>query len=71
MERTDAERCAGENKKSKQLEVALIKVEGIMNNSRYQSILAQNRKASAKRLKMKNFTFQHDNDLKHTHKPAK
>ena len=42
---------------------ALIRMEGIMNNSKYQSILVQNIKASATTLKMKrNFTFQHVND---------
>ncbi len=51
---------------------ALVKVEGIMNNLKYQSILAQNIWASAKKLKMKrNFTFQHDSDPKCTPKPTK
>ena len=51
---------------------ALVKVEGIMNSSKYQSILAQNLQASARKLNMKrNFIFQHDNDPKHTSKSTK
>ena len=51
---------------------ALVKVNGIMNSSQYQSILAQNLQASFRKLKMKrNFTFQHDNDPKHTSKSTK
>ncbi len=51
---------------------ALVKVEGIMNSSKYQSILAQNLQASARKLKMKrNFIFQHDNNPKHTSKSTK
>ena len=51
---------------------ALVKVDGIMNSSQYQSILAQNLQASVRKLKMKrNFTFQHDNDPKHTSKSTK
>ncbi len=51
---------------------ALVKVEGIMNSSIYQSILAQNLQASARKLKMKrNFMFQHDNNPKHTSKSTK
>uniref|UniRef100_A0AAY5K6Q5 Seizure 6-like protein 2 n=1 Tax=Esox lucius TaxID=8010 RepID=A0AAY5K6Q5_ESOLU len=48
--------------------IALVRVEGIMN--RYQAILAQNLHASVRKLKMK-FTFQHDNDPKHTSKSTK
>ena len=44
----------------------LVKVEGTMNSSKYQSILAQNLETSARTMNMKNFTFQHDNNLKHT-----
>ena len=51
---------------------ALVKVDGIMNSSQYKSILAQNLQASVRKLKMKrNFTFQHDNDPKHTSKSTK
>uniref|UniRef100_A0AAY5KIQ9 Tc1-like transposase DDE domain-containing protein n=1 Tax=Esox lucius TaxID=8010 RepID=A0AAY5KIQ9_ESOLU len=49
---------------------ALVRVEGIMNSSKYQTILAQNLQASVRKLKMK-FTFQHDNDPKHTSKSTK
>ncbi|KAJ7309060.1 hypothetical protein JRQ81_008352 [Phrynocephalus forsythii] len=43
-----------------------------MNTSKYQSILAQNLQASARKLNMKrNFIFQHDNDPKHTSKATK
>lgn len=46
-----------------------IKVEGILNNSKYKSILVHNDQVSACKLKMtKNFTFQHDNESKHTPK---
>uniref|UniRef100_A0AAY5L5F5 Tc1-like transposase DDE domain-containing protein n=1 Tax=Esox lucius TaxID=8010 RepID=A0AAY5L5F5_ESOLU len=51
---------------------ALVRVEGIMNSSKYQAILAQNLQASVRQLKMKRkFTFQHDNDPKHTSKSKK
>ncbi len=51
---------------------ALVKVEGIMNSSKYQSILAQNLQASARKLKMKrNFIFQHNNNPEHTSKSTK
>ena len=51
---------------------ALAKVDEIMNSSQYQSILAQNLQAYIRKLKMKrNFTFQHDNDPKHTSKSTK
>uniref|UniRef100_A0AAY5K1G9 Tc1-like transposase DDE domain-containing protein n=1 Tax=Esox lucius TaxID=8010 RepID=A0AAY5K1G9_ESOLU len=51
---------------------ALVSVEGIMNSSIYQDILAQNLQASVRKLKMKRkFTFQHDNNLKHTSKSTK
>uniref|UniRef100_A0AAY5L2M0 Tc1-like transposase DDE domain-containing protein n=1 Tax=Esox lucius TaxID=8010 RepID=A0AAY5L2M0_ESOLU len=49
---------------------ALVKVEGTMNISKYQAILAQNLQASVRKLKMK-FTFQHDNDPKHTSNSTK
>ncbi len=43
-----------------------------MNSSKYQSILAQNLQASARKLKMKrNFIFQHNNNPKHTSKSTK
>uniref|UniRef100_A0AAY5KBC1 Tc1-like transposase DDE domain-containing protein n=1 Tax=Esox lucius TaxID=8010 RepID=A0AAY5KBC1_ESOLU len=45
---------------------ALVRVEGIMNSSKYQAILAPNLQASVRKLKMRRFTFQHDNDPKHT-----
>uniref|UniRef100_A0AAY5K7K7 Tc1-like transposase DDE domain-containing protein n=1 Tax=Esox lucius TaxID=8010 RepID=A0AAY5K7K7_ESOLU len=41
-----------------------------MNSSKYQAILAQNLQSSIRKLKMK-FTFQHDNDPKHTSKSTK
>ncbi|MCJ8729688.1 hypothetical protein PDJAM_G00109390 [Pangasius djambal] len=51
---------------------ALVKVEEIMNSSKYQSILAQNFQASARKLEMKkNFIFQHDTDPKLTSKSTK
>lgn len=51
---------------------ALVRVEGIMNSSKYQSVLAQNLRPSVRKLKMKrNFIFQHDNDPKHTSKSTK
>uniref|UniRef100_A0AAY5KK39 Tc1-like transposase DDE domain-containing protein n=1 Tax=Esox lucius TaxID=8010 RepID=A0AAY5KK39_ESOLU len=51
---------------------ALVRVEGIMNSSKDQAILAQNLQASVRKLKMKKkFTFQHDNDPKHTSKSTK
>uniref|UniRef100_A0AAY5L6D3 Tc1-like transposase DDE domain-containing protein n=1 Tax=Esox lucius TaxID=8010 RepID=A0AAY5L6D3_ESOLU len=49
---------------------ALVRVEGIMNSSKYQRILAQYLQGSIRKLKMK-FTFQHDNDPKHTSKSIK
>jgi len=51
---------------------ALVKIDRIMNSSKYQDILAQNLLASVRKLKMKrNFTFQHDNDPKHISKLTK
>ncbi len=51
---------------------ALVRVEGIMNRSKYQSILAQNLQASARKLKLKrNVIFQHNNNPKHTSKSTK
>uniref|UniRef100_A0A803K548 Transposase n=1 Tax=Xenopus tropicalis TaxID=8364 RepID=A0A803K548_XENTR len=49
---------------------ALVKIEGIMNSSKYQSILAQNLQASARKQR-RIFIFQHDNDPKHTSKSTK
>ncbi len=49
---------------------ALVKVEGIMNRSKYQSILAQNLQASARKMK-RNVIFQHNNNPKHTSKSTK
>uniref|UniRef100_A0AAY5JVT3 Tc1-like transposase DDE domain-containing protein n=1 Tax=Esox lucius TaxID=8010 RepID=A0AAY5JVT3_ESOLU len=49
---------------------ALVRVEGIMNSSKYQAILIQYLQVSIRKLKMK-FTFQHDNDPKHTSKSTK
>uniref|UniRef100_A0AAY5K097 Tc1-like transposase DDE domain-containing protein n=1 Tax=Esox lucius TaxID=8010 RepID=A0AAY5K097_ESOLU len=49
---------------------ALVRVEGIMNSSKYQTILAQILQASVRKLKIK-FTFQHDNDQKHKSKSTK
>ncbi|KAJ7345815.1 hypothetical protein JRQ81_001765 [Phrynocephalus forsythii] len=49
-----------------------VNVEGIMNSSKCQSILAQNLQASARKLNLRrNFMFQHDNDTKHTSKSTK
>uniref|UniRef100_A0A8C5PC95 Tc1-like transposase DDE domain-containing protein n=1 Tax=Leptobrachium leishanense TaxID=445787 RepID=A0A8C5PC95_9ANUR len=43
-----------------------------MNSSKYQSILAKNLQASARKLNMKrNLIFQHDYDPKHTSKSTK
>lgn len=51
---------------------AFIKVEGIINSYKPQSILVQNFEMSASKPKMKrNLTFQHDNDPKCTSKPTK
>lgn len=51
---------------------ALVRIDGIMNRSKYQDILAQNLLASVRKLKMKrNFTLQHDNDPKHASKLTK
>uniref|UniRef100_A0AAY5KKE2 Tc1-like transposase DDE domain-containing protein n=1 Tax=Esox lucius TaxID=8010 RepID=A0AAY5KKE2_ESOLU len=49
---------------------ALVRVEGIMNSSKYQAVLAQNFQASVRKMKRK-FTFQHDNNPKHTSKSTK
>ncbi len=48
----------------------VVKVEGIMNSSNYQSILAQNLQAFARKLKMKR-NFQHNTNPKHTSKSTK
>ncbi|KAJ7338703.1 hypothetical protein JRQ81_012605, partial [Phrynocephalus forsythii] len=51
---------------------AFVKVEGIIYSSKYQSILAQNLQASARKLNMRrNFIFQHDNNPKPTSKSTK
>uniref|UniRef100_A0AAY5KUV8 Tc1-like transposase DDE domain-containing protein n=1 Tax=Esox lucius TaxID=8010 RepID=A0AAY5KUV8_ESOLU len=50
---------------------ALVREE-IMNHSKYHAILAQILQASVRKLKMKRkFTFQHDNNPKHTSKYTK
>lgn len=50
----------------------LHRVEGIMDSDRYQDILAKNVSQSVKRLKLgKNWTFQQDNDPKHTSRSTK
>uniref|UniRef100_A0AAY5KQQ2 Tc1-like transposase DDE domain-containing protein n=1 Tax=Esox lucius TaxID=8010 RepID=A0AAY5KQQ2_ESOLU len=49
----------------------LVRVEGIMNSSKYQAILSQNLPASVRKLKMKFTTFQHNNNPKHTSKSTK
>ncbi|KAI3375432.1 hypothetical protein L3Q82_021919, partial [Scortum barcoo] len=47
---------------------ALVRVEGIMNSSKYQSVLAQNLPNSVRKLKMKrNFIFQHTTMTQSTH----
>uniref|UniRef100_A0AAY5K4E5 Tc1-like transposase DDE domain-containing protein n=1 Tax=Esox lucius TaxID=8010 RepID=A0AAY5K4E5_ESOLU len=47
-----------------------VRVEGIIDSSKYQAILAQNLQASVRKLKRK-FTFQHDNDPKHNQSTKK
>lgn len=49
---------------------AVVKIEGIMNSAKYQTILAQNLQVSIKKMK-RNFFFQHDNNLKHKSKSIK
>lgn len=44
---------------------------GIINSSKYQSILAQALQVSARKLKMKHLTFQHDSNPNHTSKLTK
>lgn len=44
----------------------LVKIDGIMNAERYRQILIHHAVPSGKRLIGRNFTFQHDNDPKHT-----
>uniref|UniRef100_A0AAY5L763 Tc1-like transposase DDE domain-containing protein n=1 Tax=Esox lucius TaxID=8010 RepID=A0AAY5L763_ESOLU len=48
---------------------ALVRVEGIMNSSKYQGILAQNLQVFVR--KLTKFTFQHGNNPKHTSKSPK
>ena len=46
---------------------ALVQIDGIMNSTKFQAILADNLVASARRLGLgRRWTFQQDNDLKHT-----
>ena len=46
---------------------ALVRVDGIMNSTKYQAILAENLVPSARRLGLgRRWTFQQDNDPKHT-----
>ena len=48
---------------------ALVKINGIMNSTKYQDILAKNLVASARKLRLgRRWTFQQDNDPKHTSK---
>ena len=48
---------------------ALVKINGIMNSTKYQDILAKNLVASARKLRLGHrWTFQQDNDPKHTSK---
>ena len=47
----------------------LQRIEGIMDSVRYQDIIAKNVNPSVKKLKFgRHWTFQQDNDLKHTSK---
>lgn len=46
---------------------ALVRIDGIMNSTKYQAILAENLVPSARRLRLgRRWTFQQDNDPKHT-----
>ena len=48
---------------------ALVNIEGKMNGAKYSQILQENLLPSARKLKLGwKFTFQHDNDPKHTDK---
>ena len=48
---------------------ALVKINGIINSSKYQGILAKNLLDSARKLRLGHkWTFQQDNDPKHTSK---
>lgn len=47
-----------------------LRVEGIMNSPRHQSVLAQHLQPSVKKMK-RNFSFQHDDDPKHTSRSNK
>lgn len=44
---------------------ALVRIDGIKDGSKYQSVLAPNLQASVRERKMKKFSLQHDNDSKH------
>ena len=44
----------------------LVVIDGTMHKEKYEKILAENVKQSAKKLKMRSFTFQQDNDPKYT-----
>ena len=44
----------------------LVLINGTMHKEKYEKILAENVKQSTKKLKMRSFTFQQDNDPKHT-----
>ena len=44
----------------------LVLIDGTMHKGKHEKILAENVKQSAKKLKMRSFTFQQDNDPKHT-----
>ena len=44
----------------------LVLIDGTMHKEKYEKILAENVKQSAKKIKMRSFTFQQDNDPKHT-----
>ena len=48
---------------------ALVRIEGKMDGAKYRKILKENLLPSTRKLKLgRKFTFQHDNDPKHTAK---
>ena len=50
---------------------ALVRIEGKMDGAKYRKLLEENLLLSAIKLKLgRKFTFQHDNDPKHTAKAA-